>query len=185
MEKFNVRFILIYFVLLFTGLAFSALGYRFHVTGFIVAGIVWILVTPFAVRSTVHGQVRKWSIILLLIGAIGGVAAGTIFGENIKPIVGWIGGTVIGGVGGWLLYSLLFDSILHLIFDAILPKVSTIILFIVFILGALWGASSLGPSIPRYFEVIGGSMLVGGIIGAFSGILLGTEIIKRQEEWQD
>jgi hypothetical protein len=180
MEKFGGRFILIYFILLFTGLAFSAFGYRFHVSGFTISGIIWILVTPFAVKSYISMGIRKWSITLLLLGAMMGFVAGMIFGESIKPMVGLIGGVMIGGIGAWLLYSLVFD-IFHIVLDVIAPKLSTFILFAVFALGAFWGAVNLSNSIPRYFETTGGGMLIGGIGGAFLGILLGA----KREEWQE
>jgi hypothetical protein len=183
MEKVSGRFTLIYFVLLVAGLAISALGYRFNIWGFVSAGVIWILVTPSAVKSTVPYQIRMGSVLLLIIGGAGGVLLGLIAGEAIKPIVGLLGGFMLGGIGGWAFYGLIFDSVLHFMFDSLLPKVSTIILIIIFTLGGLWGAISLSPMIPKYFESVGGGMLVGGIIGAFSGILLGAEIIKRQTEW--
>ena len=119
---------------------------------------------------------------LLVLGSYVGIVAGELLGESIKPIVGLIGGAMLGGVGGWLLYSIIFDPLAHFVFDIILPKVSTIILLIVFSLGAFWGAISLRDSVPKYFEVVGGGILVGGSCGALLGIVLGSEVIERQKE---
>src|SRR5688572_11506494 len=107
MGKFGGRFIVIYMILLFTGLAFSALGYRFDVSGFTITGAFFIVLTPYAVRSYVPLEIRKWSIALLLPGAAAGAFLGTVLGEPIKPLIGLIGGIMIGGIGGWVLYSLL------------------------------------------------------------------------------
>lgn len=180
MEKIGGRFILIYFILLFTGLAFSAFGYRFGVLGFTIAGIIWVLVTPFAVKSYVPLEIRKWSMTLLLLGAMAGYVVGMVFGENIRPMLGLVGGVMIGGMGGWLLYTLTFD-IFHIILDILAPKLSTFILFAIFALGAFWGAVNLSNSIPKYFEIIGGGILIGGLAGAFFGIFLGA----KREEWQE
>ncbi len=182
MDVAGRRISLIYFVLLFSGLALLALGYRFNTLGFMAAGMIWILVTPFAVKSYVPIQVRTWAIVLLVLGGLVGAVTGKLLGEDIKPIVGLIGGAMLGGIGGWLLYSIVLDPLAHLVFDVFLPKISTVVLFIVFGLGAFWGAISLRDSIPKYFEVVGGGILVGGTCGAFFGILLGAEAIKRQEE---
>jgi hypothetical protein len=182
MNSSEKRMTLIYFVLLFTGLAFSSFGYRFNIIGFTISGVVWILITPFAVKSTVPYEVKKWSLLFLLTGGIIGTAAGLVLGDDIKQLVGLIGGAVIGGVGGWLLYGIFSDAITHLLFDAIFPKLSAIIMIGLFVLGAIWGAISLSDIVPRYFETVGGGLLIGGTIGSFSGILLGAEIIKRENE---
>lgn len=172
---------LIYFVLLFTGLAFSAFGYRFGIWGFVIAGVLWILVTPFAVRSTVPAEIRKWSIIFLLLGATLGTAAGIVLGEAIRPLVGLVGGGMIGGVGSWILYVLVMDKI-HFLLEKFLPKLSMFILYAVFLLGVIWGSISLGEVMPKYFENIGGSLLIGGVFGSFAGIWQGAEILRQQGE---
>jgi hypothetical protein len=181
MQRIGGRFTLIYFVLLFTGLAFSAFGYRFGVWGFFIAGILWIMVTPFAVRTSVPAEIRKWSILFLLVGAVLGILSGWAFGETLKPLIGLVGGAMIGGVGGWLLFVLVLDWV-HIVLETFLPKLSTIILYIVFLLGAILGAIVLGDVIPKYFETAGGGLLVGGVFGSFLGILQGAEVVRRQTE---
>lgn len=113
MDRSEKRMSLIYFVLLFTGLAFSGLGYRFNITGFIVSGVIWILVTPFAVKSTVPIQIRIWAIIFLFIGGLVGLIAGAVLGDSIKSFVGLLGGAIIGGIGIVVIYQIIFDSILN------------------------------------------------------------------------
>jgi hypothetical protein len=181
MEIFGGRFLLIYFVLMFTGLAFAAFGYQFNVSGFVIAGIIWILVTPYSVRSHVPAQIRKWSVIFLLIGATAGIIVAMIFGESVKSIVGLIGGIVIGGAGGWVLYGIVFEA-LHILLDVILPKVSNFLVLVVLFLGALWGAINLSSSIPQYFGVIGGGLLVGGILGVFLGIVAGAKALEMDTQ---
>ena len=181
MQRIGGRFTLIYLVLLFTGLAFAAFGYRFGAWGFVIAGALWIVVTPFAVRSTVPAEVRKWSLLFLLVGAAFGTLSGWLLGDLLRPLVGLVGGGMIGGVGGWLLFSLVFDWS-HMLLDWFLPRLSTIILYATFLLGALWGAVALGDIVPKYFETTGGGLLIGGVFGVFMGTWVGAEIIRRREE---
>lgn len=177
------RMTLIYFVLLFVGVAFLGFGYRFNVMGFMISGILWLLVVPFAVRSTVHPYVVKWGLISTFIGSVAGAGFGIYFGKDITPIIGLLGGGMIGGIGSFLLQGILFDSILHLVFDAIFPKISNVVFYAVFIMGFIWGAVSLKELVPKYFEEVGGGILIGGTLGAFVSILLALEVIKREKEY--
>lgn len=166
-------------MLLFTGLAFSAFGYRFNVMGFFISGIIWILITPYAVKSTVNYEIRKWALIFLIIGGLCGFLAGIIIGESIKPYVGIIGGAVIGGLGMWLMSELIFNS---LIIEVFLPKISSYLRFVIICAGGILGIFYFNDSIPKYFETIGGGILVGGTIGILIGIYFGKLIINSERE---